>query len=129
MSPTGNRRKGERRKEDRRRDLRVPVVSLAKLRFPDFDAFLDEYSLNISRGGIFIKTKNAKPIGTRIIFSLALDDESKLIEGQGEVVRVVPDEPGGLGGQIPGMAIKFTRLDKSSTELIENIIKNYKDKD
>jgi uncharacterized protein (TIGR02266 family) len=120
-----DRREKDRRGEDRRRDIRVPVVSLAKLRFPDFDTFLDEYSLNISKGGIFIRTTNAKPAGTRIIFSLVLQDYSKLIEGEGKVVRVVKAEAEGGSNQIPGMAIAFTRLDESSEELIENIIKNY----
>ncbi len=116
------------KKKERRRHIRVPVVSLAKLRFPDFDAFLDEYSLNISKGGIFIKTKNAKPVGTRIIFSLVLGDYSKLLEGEGKVVRVVKANSEGGGDQVPGMAIKFTRLDESSKELIDNIVKNYQKK-
>lgn len=122
-----DRRKGDKRKEERRRDIRVPVLSLAKLRFPDFDTFLDEDSLNISKGGLFIKTRNAKPVGTKILFSLALEDNSKLIEGEGEVARVVT-ESGGGGNQVPGMAIKFTKLDGSSKELIDNIIKNYQKK-
>ncbi len=120
-----DRRREDRRREDRRRDIRVPVVSLAKLRFPDFDTFLDEYSLNISKGGIFIRTINAKPVGTKIIFSLVLQDYSKLIEGEGKVVRVVNADAEGGGDRIPGMAIAFTKLDESSVELVENIIKNY----
>lgn len=123
-----DRRRVDRRKEDRRRDIRVPVVTLAKLRFPDFDTFLDEYSLNISKGGIFIKSTNTKPVGTRIIFSLVLEDYSKLIEGEGKVVRVVKADAEGGGDRIPGMAIEFTRLDESSKELIDNIIKNYQTK-
>lgn len=123
-----DRRKKDRRREDRRRDIRVPVVSLAKLRFPDFATFLDDYSLNISKGGIFIRTTNAKPVGTRIIFSLELEDYSKLIEGEGKVVRVVKADAEGGSDRIPGMAIKFTSLDESSQELIENIIKNYQTK-
>ncbi len=127
MTQKEDRRKEDRRKDDRRRDIRVPVMSLAKLRFPDFDAFLDEDSLNISKGGLFIKTRNAKPVGTKILFSLALEDDSKLIEGEGEVVRVVTESEG-EGNQVPGMAIKFIRLDGSSKELIDNIIKNYQKK-
>jgi uncharacterized protein (TIGR02266 family) len=123
-----DRRREDRRREDRRRDIRVPVVSLAKLRFPDFATFLDDYSLNISKGGIFIRSTHTKPVGTRIIFSLELEDYSKLIEGEGKVVRVVKADAEGGSDRIPGMAIEFTSLDESSKELIDNIIKNYQTK-
>src|SRR2546430_1273380 len=83
--------------------------------FESFDAFIHEYVTNVSRGGVFIKSKTPLPIGTKVNlrFTLIMDD-IETIEGTGEVVRV-EQEPCGMG-------ISFSELAPESKALIERVL-------
>ena len=96
----------QRRDEDR--------VTINK-EFESFDAFIAEYVTNISRSGVFIRSKNPLPVGTTVNlnFTVIMDDIEN-IEGQGEVVRV-EDDPAGMG-------VVFTKLTNYSQRLIERLL-------
>ena len=83
--------------------------------FESFDAFIQEYVTNISRTGVFIKSKTPLPIGTEVTlrFTLIMED-IETIEGKGEVVRVAND-PAGMG-------ITFKELSPESRTLIERLL-------
>ena len=83
--------------------------------FESFDAFIHEYVTNVSRGGVFIKSKTPLPVGTKVNlrFTLIMDD-IETIEGVGEVVRV-EHEP-------PGMGIAFTELTPESAALVARLV-------
>src|SRR5258708_1518369 len=76
--------------DERRRYPRTPLSMLVQFRFNSFDDFLAESSLNISPGGIFIKTDKPLEEGSMIYLQFSLRDGSRLIEGMGKVVRVNP---------------------------------------
>ena len=82
--------------------------------FDSFDQFIQEYVTNISRSGVFIKTKEPLPIGTEVNlrFTVIMDD-IETIEGIGSVVRVESDPP--------GMGVVFTQLSGYSRDLIEKM--------
>ena len=96
---------------DKRGDERVTINK----EFESFDAFIQEYVTNISRTGVFIKSQQPLPIGTRVNlrFTVIMDD-IETIEGVGEVVRV-HDDP-------PGMGVVFTELSSYSQGLIEKLL-------
>ena len=96
---------------EQRRDERITINK----EFESFDAFIHEYVTNISRSGVFIKSRNPLPIGTRVDlrFTVIMDDIEN-IEGVGEVVRV-QDDP-------PGMGIVFRELSQYSQNLIERLL-------
>lgn len=77
--------------------------------FTRLDAMLTEYAVDVSKGGVFIRSRQSVPVGSRVEvrFSILLDD-FLLIDGEGEVVRVVTDGP------MPGMGIRFTRLSENA---------------
>ena len=83
--------------------------------FDSFDQFIQEYVTNISRTGVFIKTKQPLPIGTTVNlrFTVIMDDIES-VEGEGEVVRVETD-PSGMG-------VVFRKLSGYSKGLIENLL-------
>jgi uncharacterized protein (TIGR02266 family) len=83
--------------------------------FDSFDQFIQEYVTNISRSGVFIKTKQPLPVGTMVNlrFSVIMDDVES-IEGEGEVVRVETDPP--------GMGVVFRKLSGYSQNLIEKLL-------
>ncbi len=83
--------------------------------FESFDAFIHEYVTNISRSGVFVKSKQPLPVGTRVNlkFTVIMDD-IETIEGVGEVVRVESDPP--------GMGVVFTELSQYSKHLIDRLL-------
>jgi uncharacterized protein (TIGR02266 family) len=83
--------------------------------FESFDIFIHEYVTNISRTGVFVRSKNPLPVGTpvNLKFTVIMDD-IEVIEGEGEVVRV-EDDP-------PGMGVVFNELTSYSQQLIERLL-------
>src|SRR5579872_7522199 len=83
--------------------------------FESFDAFIQEYVTNISRTGVFIKSQQPLPIGTRVNlrFTVIMED-TETIEGVGEVVRIEGD-PAGMG-------VVFRELNAYSKDLIEKLL-------
>src|SRR5665213_759420 len=96
---------------DKRSNERVTINK----EFESFDAFIQEYVTNISRTGVFIKSQQPLPIGTRVNlrFTVIMDD-IETIEGVGEVVRVEKDPP--------GMGVVFRELSSYSKKLIEKLL-------
>lgn len=83
--------------------------------FDSFDQFIEEYVTNISKSGVFIKTKTPLEVGTSVDlrFTVIMDD-IETIEGVGEVVRV-QDDP-------PGMGVVFRELNSYSQNLITKLL-------
>lgn len=103
---------------DRRRHPRTPLSILVQFRFNTFEDFLAEYSVNLSPGGIFIRTDEPQAEGSVIYLQFSLKDGSRLIEGMGKVVRV---NPPGLKDRPAGMGIEFVNFDDESMQLINEI--------
>src|SRR5690625_2082747 len=101
---------------EKRSHGRVPVNQ----EFHCIDEYIAEYVSSISRGGVFIRSKNPLPVGTRVTlkFSVIVDD-IETVEGEGEVVRVEND------GTEVGMGVAFTRLTAESKALIDQIIERF----
>lgn len=99
--------------DDQRAYPRVPV----NREFATVEAFLDQYVINISKGGVFIRSHNLLPIGTlvQLKFSILVED-FEVLEGEGEVVRVVEDD------EHRGMGVRFTHLTPDSERLIERLM-------
>lgn len=97
--------------QKRRRDERITINK----EFENFDAFIQEYVTNISRSGVFIKSKTPLPIGTKVNlkFTVIMDD-IETIEGTGEVVRTSQNPK--------GMGVVFTSLTSFSKSLIEKML-------
>jgi len=83
--------------------------------FDSVEQFITEYVTNISRSGVFIRSKDPLPIGTRVKLRFTvLTEEIETIEGEGEVVRVSHDPP--------GMGVAFVELSSYSQRLVEKLI-------
>jgi hypothetical protein len=97
--------------KDGRREERVTINK----EFESYDAFINEYVTNISRTGVFVRSKSPLPIGTKVNlhFTVIMDD-IETIEGIGEVVRVHQDPP--------GMGVVFTELSSYSKGLIDKLL-------
>jgi uncharacterized protein (TIGR02266 family) len=91
-----------------------------KYKSPTLGQFIQQFGLDISHGGIFIKTKSPLEPGALIRLELQLSDGTPVIVGSGQVRwrRQAASE-----GQPPsGMGIEFTRLDPESRRLVDRIV-------
>jgi uncharacterized protein (TIGR02266 family) len=107
---------------DGRRDPRQPISLEIRFKSATLTDFIERYSRDISRGGIFIKTKSPMPSGTLIKFDIGLQNSESIIQGVGRVVwRRLED----AGDESPaGMGIKFIKLDSKSRENLDTIVAN-----
>lgn len=93
------------------RDPRVTINH----EFESVEQFITEYVTNISRSGVFIRSKDPLPAGTRVHLRFTvIVDEIETIEGVGEVVRV--------SHKPPGMGVAFVELTSFSQKLIEKLM-------
>ena len=102
---------------------RIRLEREVKIRVPQFDTFVTEYSSNISTTGMFIHTADPKPPGTHVTFEFSVADDWKLIRGQAQVVWVRHHAQG--PEQPPGMGVRFVELDGQSRRLIRWIVEKH----
>jgi uncharacterized protein (TIGR02266 family) len=98
-------------------ERRISARKTINHEFATVDEFINEYVTNISRSGVFIRSAEPLPIGTRVNLRFTvIQDELETIEGVGEVVRIVDR------GRQKGMGVVFVQLTQVSKELIERIL-------
>ena len=105
---------------DRRQSPRTDVSLLIQFRFESFEAFLSEYAIDLSATGMFIHSDEPREPGSLVYLQFTLKDGSKLIEGLGKVMRVVP--PPGTPEHPAGMGIHFMNFDDESQRLVQQIV-------
>ncbi len=110
MSVTGDNKKVI----ERRRAKRYEVNH----QFQSVDEFLREYAMNVSASGVFIRTEEPLPVGTKVKLRFTVVvDEFETIEGVGVVARSVP-----AGGSEPaGIGVVFTSLTPHSREVLSRL--------
>ena len=108
--------------DDKRREPRVDVELGLQLAFGSVDEFVVRYALNISRGGIFVRTREPRPPGTSLSFDIRLRTGDSVIRGRGIVSWAAPPSVPGEPQRVPGMGIAFTDLDPESRALVDRIV-------
>jgi uncharacterized protein (TIGR02266 family) len=108
--------------QDTRKDRRVKIVSLnVRYKSATVDEFIENHALDVSRGGIYIKTANPFPPGTLLKFEIRLASDQAVIAGVGRVVwkrdagTATPDRPAGMG-------VKFIKIDEPSKSVIDKLV-------
>jgi uncharacterized protein (TIGR02266 family) len=87
--------------------------------FASIEEFITEYVSDISRTGVFIRSDDPLPTGTKVDLRFTvIDVDMETIEGIGEVTRVVA--PG--GSEPPGMGVVFIELTSASKGLVERLL-------
>jgi uncharacterized protein (TIGR02266 family) len=105
---------------DLRKDRRAPSSLKVKYKSATVDEFIEQFGSDISRGGIFIKTKKPLDTGALLKFEFQLQGGAAVIHGVGRVAwrraeeRARADLPAGMG-------IKFIKLDDQSRAVIERV--------
>src|SRR6187397_1011619 len=101
-----------------RKEKRTPVTLKIKFKSASLDQFIERYSVDVSRGGIFIRTKEPLAVGTQLKFEFQLQDASSLIAGEGTVVWIREPDPTRTG-VAPGMGVRFDKLHTTSHAVLD----------
>jgi uncharacterized protein (TIGR02266 family) len=105
---------------DARKDKRTLLSLKIRYKSATLEDFIERYSIDISRGGVFIKAKKPLAVGTLLKFEFMLQDQSTLIHGVGRVVwRREQSEADSHNPS--GMGIKFIKMDPESRSVVQRI--------
>ena len=105
--------------QGRRATDRKAVGLLVKLKHADVGSFAEEFAVNLSPGGMFIRSREPQPVGTPVKFEVRIADGLRVLKGSAVVRWVRPPED--LSGP-PGMGIQFTELDPASQALVDRML-------
>jgi len=92
-----------------------------RLRFASFDAFIEKFAPNVTRGGVFIASRTPLPIGSTFAFEIQLAGGEVALAGDGKVTWVKAFDPA-APTKPHGMGVQFLRLDNPSRELLNKIL-------
>ena len=106
---------GIEKREQPRARLKIEVT------YKTADVFTSDLSINISTGGIFIKTPKSPPMGTKLDLEFTLPESQKLIKSDGEIVWI--QNPSVSSSLPAGMGIKFKRIAPEDLKEITDYIK------
>ncbi len=95
---------------------------MVRLAYGSVDEFAQRFAVNLSRGGVFIRTRQPKPVGTPLSFELRLTTGEPVVKGQGVVRWVQAEDPSAHPPKAPGMGVQFTVLDDASRELVDRLV-------
>jgi len=103
--------------DDRRAHSRAQLPLIVQFRLDNMGVFLQEHAINLSAGGMFIRTDRPHHLGDHVYLQFRLRDGQKLIEGVATVVHINPP-----GHEAPGMGLEFLNLDEESQIRIDEIV-------
>ena len=106
---------GVEKREHARARLKVEVT------YKTADVFTSNLSINISTGGIFIKTPKPPPMGTMLDLEFSLPDQHKTIKADGKIVWV--QHPSAKSSMPAGMGIKFRQISAEDLQEISEYVK------
>jgi molecular chaperone DnaK len=92
-----------------------------KFKSPTLDEFINRYGVDVSPGGIFIRTRQPVEVGTSLQFDFALADGSSLLAGLGTVAWVRENDPS-RANNVPGMGLRFDKLTPDSQHVHQTIL-------
>src|SRR5687767_525216 len=104
-----------------RQGKRTPVTLKIKFKSETIEQFIERYAVDVSQGGIFIRTKEPLAVGTQMKFEFQLRDASPLIAGEGTVVWTRENDPS-RPAIAPGMGVRFDKLADGSQSVLEKIL-------
>lgn len=104
-----------------RQTKRAPVTLKIKFKSATIDQFIERYAVDVSPGGIFIRTKEPLSVGTLMRFEFQLRDATPLITGDGTVVWTRENDPS-RPNAAPGMGVRFDRLGDGSQAILDRIL-------
>jgi uncharacterized protein (TIGR02266 family) len=98
-----------------------PVTLKIKFKSGSLQQFIERYSVDVSKGGIFIRTPKPLAVGTALKFEFQLQDGAPLLNGNGTVVWIREADPD-KSGVAPGMGVRFDLLPPDSQRVLDQVL-------
>jgi uncharacterized protein (TIGR02266 family) len=97
------------------------VTLRIRFKSESIDKFVERYAVDLSPGGIFIRTREPLAVGTKLAFDFTLQDGTPLLKGAAVVAWVREPDPARTGAP-SGMGVRFDRLDGDSPRMLERLL-------
>ena len=85
------------------------------------DGFITDWAVNISRGGMFINTRNPLAVGSIVRLIVSLPDAAFPFDLTGRVIRTHAPEQSS-SEIIPGMGIEFVDVDEEKKDRLAKFV-------
>lgn len=98
----------------------LPLVRV-RLKHPDVKTFVERFAPNVTRGGVFLASREPRPVGALVRFEVSLVNGQVVLSGEGRVTWVKPynaSEP----TRPHGMGVQFTQLEGDSRALLDRLL-------
>jgi uncharacterized protein (TIGR02266 family) len=103
------------------KDQRGPTNLRIKFRSATLEQFIERYAADVSRGGVFIRTREPLAVGTQLRLELQLQDATPLLSGEGTVIWIRENDPS-RQNVAPGMAVRFDKLSPDTEPTLDRIL-------
>lgn len=103
------------------RQTKNPITLKIKFKSSSLEQFIERYSVDVSKSGIFIRTKEPLAVGTQLRFEFQLQDGNALLSGEGTVVWNRAFDPA-RSSVAPGMGVRFDKLSADSQKVLDRIL-------
>ena len=93
-----------------------------RLKYLELEAFIERFASNVTRGGIFIASREPRPVGAEVRFEVQLMNGTPVLSGEGRVTWVKefnPAEP----HRPYGMGVQFLYVDPPARPVLESLLK------
>lgn len=106
-----------------RKESEEPEPVSLRFRFDSetVEQFAERYASDVSRGGIFVQSRQPLAIGTRLKLDLQLLNGTPLIVGEG-TVHWTREPDAAKPNTVPGMGIRFNKLSGRSQQVIDTVL-------
>jgi molecular chaperone DnaK len=98
----------------------LPLVRV-RLKYVDADTFVDRFAANVTRGGIFLASRDPKPVGALVRFEIALLNGAAMMTGEGRVTWINPNNPA-EPTRPHGMGVQFTQVDDATRGMLDRLL-------
>ena len=102
--------------ETKRKTPRVPVE--IRVEYERFNRFVSEYTRDISRGGMFIRSESPLDVGTDVYVTLSFPHHKDDITLMAHVVRIVSPQESAE----PGMGVRFAFADSDESRALHRLV-------
>ncbi|MES1206989.1 MAG: TIGR02266 family protein [Pseudomonadota bacterium] len=98
-----------------------PAPVRVRLRYAAFETFIEKFAPNVTRGGVFLASREPRPVGDVFQFEVLLAGGEVALAGEGKVTWVrafdlaAPQKPHGMG-------VQFLRLDAPSRAVVTQML-------
>ncbi|MEP6653059.1 MAG: TIGR02266 family protein [Myxococcales bacterium] len=103
------------------KESRPPINLRIKFRSESVEQFIERYAVDVSRGGIFIRTREPLAVGTQLKLDFQFQNGTPLMAGDGTVVWIREFDANRTTVP-PGMGVRFDKLTPESQAVLEQLL-------